>query len=348
MVNINAKPGCLREIDRLNVFDGIIKMYEDKPESVVLEYPIWMKFAGEAGIDEGGVQRDMYTAFWDDCYSLLFEGATTLVPMVHPQIDLSQFVTIGRVISHGYLATGILPDRIALPVLISAVRGLDVTIPEHILLEAFVDFVSATERVTLRSAIDALSFSPSLTDRLIDVLSRFGCRKMPTPSTLHGMIIQAARYEFCVKPAAALSLLHSGVPPVHQSFWKEKSASDIYALHCKHVATPEKVIALLQSDHCTQAQECVYKYLVTMLGNMSLSEIRLFLRFVTGCSICITPKIAVTYNSLDGAARRPISHTCDVTLELSVFYKNYVDFCNEFKTFLNSTKEDFCWRIDAL
>ena len=157
MVNINAKPGCLREIDRLNVFDGIIKMYEDKPESVVLEYPIWMKFAGEAGIDEGGVQRDMYTAFWDDCYSLLFEGATMLVPMVHPQIDLSQFVTIGRVISHGYLATGILPDRIALPVLISAVRGLDVTIPEHILLEAFVDFVSATERVTLRSAIDALS-----------------------------------------------------------------------------------------------------------------------------------------------------------------------------------------------
>ena len=131
MVNI-TKPGRLREIDRLNVFDGIIKMYEDKPESVVLEYPIWMKFAGEAGIDEGGVQRDMYTAFWDDCYSLLFEGATTLVPMVHPRIDLSQFVTIGRVISHGYLATGILPDRIALPVLISAVCGLDVTIPEHV------------------------------------------------------------------------------------------------------------------------------------------------------------------------------------------------------------------------
>ena len=60
------------------------------------------------------------------------------------------------------------------------------------------------------------------------------------------------------------------------------------------------------------------------------------------------PIFSLQYNSLDGAARRPISHTCDATLELSVFYKNYVDFCNEFKTFLNSTKEDFCWRIDAL
>jgi len=348
MGNINARPGCLREIDRLNVFDGVIKMYEDQPESVVLEYPLYMKFAEEAGVDEGGVQRDMYTAFWEDCYCLLFEGATTLVPMVHPQIDLSQFVTIGRIVSHGYLATGILPDRIALPVLISALHGPDVTIPDHILIEAFVDYVSATERLTLKSAFDSPSFSHSLTDRLIDILSRFGCRKMPTPSILQSMVIQAERYEFCVKPAAALSLLHSGVPPIHRSFWKGKTVNDIYTLHCMQVATPEKVIALLESDYCTQAQESVYKYLVTMLGNMSFSEIRLFLRFVTGCSICITPKIIISYNSLDGAGCQPILHTCDATLELSVFYKNYVDFCDEFKVFLSSTKEEFCWRMDSV
>jgi len=88
------------------------------------------------------------------------------------------------------------------------------------------------------------------------------------------MIIQEARYKFCV---AALSLLHSRVPYVHRSFWKEKFVNDIYMLRYKQVATPEKVIAPLNSDHCTQAQECVYNYLVTMLGNMSLTEIQLFL-----------------------------------------------------------------------
>jgi len=100
----------------------------------------------------------MYTAFWDDCYSLLFEGAATLVPMVHPHIDLSQFVTIGRVISHGYLATGIFPDRIALPVLISAVHGVGVSIADSILIEALVDFVSATERINLKRVLNATKF----------------------------------------------------------------------------------------------------------------------------------------------------------------------------------------------
>ena len=70
------------------------------------------------------------------------------------------------------------------------------------------------------------------------------------------MVVQAASYEFCVKPAAALSLLYSGIPSVHKGFWEKKSPDNIYALHCQLSATPGKVIAMLDStDACTPARE---------------------------------------------------------------------------------------------
>ena len=211
---------------------------------------MFVKFSDE---DEGGVQRDMFTAFWDQCYSLLFDGCSTLVPLLHSQMDLTEFITVGRVMSHGYLATGILPDRIALPVLIIALLGPGTVIPDHIYIEAFMDFLSITERQTVTKAMNSTdnNFQRELLNQLVCILSRFECRQLPAPLSLLKMIVQAAKYEFLIKPAAVLSLLHSGVPSIHQPFWKNKSVQDIYTLHCSVVATPEKVIALQESDPCS-------------------------------------------------------------------------------------------------
>ena len=45
------------------------------------------------------------------------------------------------------------------------------------------------------------------------------CRLVPTPSSLISVIEQAARYEFCLKPAAPLATLHFGIPSCHKAFW---------------------------------------------------------------------------------------------------------------------------------
>jgi len=90
------------------------------------------------------------------------------------------------------------------------------------------------------------NFQRELLNQLVCILSQFEWRQLPTPLSLLKMIVQAAKYEFLIKPAAILSLLHSGVPSIHQPFWMNKSVQDIYTLHCSVVATPEKVIALLE------------------------------------------------------------------------------------------------------
>ena len=70
---------------------------------------------GKLDIDRGGLQRDMNSAFWEQAYKKLFEGATILTLMIHPQTDMSVFAILGRIFSHGYFVAGILPTRIAFP-----------------------------------------------------------------------------------------------------------------------------------------------------------------------------------------------------------------------------------------
>jgi len=249
---MESTPGSM-EVNRLQIFDGVMSIYGEQETTVTHNYPVYVKFSGEKAVDEGGVQRDMYAAFWDQCYSKLFEGSTTLVPMVHPGMDFTQFMTIRKIISHGYLVTGILPDRIVLPVLIASVLGPGVSMPDKVLVEAFADFLSTTERLTVKKALECPN-STFQADKLISLLARFGCRQVPAPSTLLKMIIHTAKCEFLIKPAAALALMHSGIPSIHQEFWKQKSADEIFTLHCKQVASPEKVISLLKSSHVQKSR----------------------------------------------------------------------------------------------
>lgn len=59
----------------------------------------------------------------------------------------------------------------------------------------------------------------------------------------------------------------------------------------------------------------------------------------------IDKKIQVSFNCLSGLARRPLSHTCSCTLELSSNYLSYPDLAKEFLMVLRS---DVAWPMDAV
>ena len=128
--------------------------------------------------------------FSEKAYSVLFEGATTLIPMVHRQIDLSVYSILGRILSHGYLATGILPDRVALLTLIQSLLGAGVNIPQDILMEVFIDYIIVTERNTLKTTLNDLAFPVPLLNKVMHTISRFGCRQIPKPSNVVTLIEQ--------------------------------------------------------------------------------------------------------------------------------------------------------------
>ena len=82
-----------------------------------------------------------------------------------------------------------------------------------------------------------------------------------------------------------------------------------------------------------------------MIGNMNINELRSFLRFVTGSTVCNSTKILVTFNSLTGLARRPL---CEPTLEILSTYINYDEFYGKFRSIFDKVNEEFSFRMDAV
>lgn len=73
------------------------------------------------------------------------------------------------------------------------VLGPTVPIPSDIVIQSFADYVSDVECCVLKTALDAKEpFSFIMKTDLINVLSRFGCRQVPTQSNLCGLIEQIA------------------------------------------------------------------------------------------------------------------------------------------------------------
>ena len=78
MDSIQCAPGPQRMVNRSKVYQDVLSMFTD--ETIAKEYPLFIKFCGEMAVDEGGVQRDMLSAFWERAYQLHFDGAKTLIP----------------------------------------------------------------------------------------------------------------------------------------------------------------------------------------------------------------------------------------------------------------------------
>lgn len=81
--------------------------------------------------------------------------------------------------------------------------------PEGVLLDCFVDTISNHEKDIIKQAIqygaDSSSFTPSLQSNLINILSRFNIREIPTPLNLRQMLINISKYEFLAKPVHGCS-----------------------------------------------------------------------------------------------------------------------------------------------
>lgn len=104
----------------------------------------------------------------------------------------------------------------------------------------------------------------------------------------------------------------------------------------------------MESDPRNPAEERVYGYLTSMIGNMDVNDLQNFLRFTTGSSVCVTRKIEVLFCSTSGFARRPFAHTCSSTLQLPVAYVNFHDFYSEWQAVLSDTDSDWKWRMDGV
>jgi hypothetical protein len=170
------------------------------------------------------------------------------------------------------------------------------------------------------------------------------CREIPTPKNVRQLLIKVARYEFTVKLLGALYSLHSGVPRDYFPFFSKFSVNQLHDLYVALSVTPLSVLGMISECDDTDANYSrVLGYMKTFIGNLEQTDLRNFLRYVTGSSVRVDEEITVTFNKLSGLARRPVSHTCSNVLELPVTYKTYPEFAQEF---LSVLRDEFAWPMD--
>lgn len=284
MVSIGAVPGNEHVIERENVYDDVAQLY--KEGSIMKEFPLKIKFAEEKGVDLGGVSRDMFSSFWEEAYKKVFDGVSTLIPLLHPQTQIRSFEILGKVISHGYLVSGHLPIQISLPTLLTVLLGSQVEIPCKVLLDAFRDYINPQERKYLREALSGEYFDVS---SMINSFTRFGCRQVPTVSNLCSILVDVARFELIQKTAAAIATMNYGVPDDHKVFWQGLGVGGITQLYQTMFVSRDKILNILVCECINPAEERVFGYLQSFIANLKLEDLVNFVRFCTGSSVLTPP-----------------------------------------------------------
>lgn len=145
---------------------------------------------------------------------------------------MSLFPVLGLILVHEFITCGFLPVRIVFPVIAGVLLSPDVKIPDEILLVTFMDYISVHERSIFQEALEVASKSSSsftsIVPKMIDILSRFGCRHIPTANNIQQLIIDVGRYEFLVKTLAATHAMRAGVPTIYSIFWEKYTTEELF------------------------------------------------------------------------------------------------------------------------
>ena len=202
----------------------------------------------------------MFSAFFEEVYEHLFDRGSLLYPIVHPEMDLRLLSTVGLIVSHAYVVSGVLPIRIAFPCLAQCLLGMTVTIPQSAIVEAFQDSLSTHEAAIFRSALEEAkqeqpTFSSPVMNGLLSMLSRFNSRQMPSPRSIQQQMCNVAMYEFLSKPTAALATMYSGVSEQHRPFWNRMGIAGLLSLFKAQSVCPATVHHMIEDTEGQNAIE---------------------------------------------------------------------------------------------
>ena len=104
-----------------------------------------------------------------------------------PYTPMAAFPILCTILSQGFMVSGYLPVRIAFPVIAATLFGPNVAITDDCLVESLVDYLSSYESSIVRDAITpsvGATYSSCTKAKLIGILSRLGCREIPSPSNI--------------------------------------------------------------------------------------------------------------------------------------------------------------------
>ncbi|XP_028409541.1 uncharacterized protein LOC114532162 [Dendronephthya gigantea] len=316
-------------IERNNIVPTLLDVYKSNFLSMK-----FVKFIiqDELAQDLDGVKREIYSIFWDDITNQYFEGGKSLVPRVGPDVTDELCKILGRALIHSFLITGIWPIQIS-KLFSIVVLGGEESLTDDDFLDAFLDYVLEFEAVVLQNALTEAEsgvMKATTQHQVLEVLSPFGLRMLPTHSNIKSILVNIAKCELVQKVNRSINKFREGIQDMDAQILADVDKEDVLQMYDELPPTPTKVLSLIKADVdgvLTKSQEEVFCHLKRYVNAADTATLKRFIRFVTGSSFLVAKEIKVIFHL--SIARLPclVAHTCGCTVDLPVgSYTGFLDF----------------------
>ena len=154
----------------------------------------------ETGEDVKEIYRDALACFWQQFYIFCTLGERERVPALRHDFQCDEWTAVGRIIAKGYSDLGYFPVMLSSAFIISVVFG-EKEVCEETLLHSFNRYLAPDDEDVVREALQCREDKDASEDEeLIDLLDRYGCRKLPTQENVKDLILELAHKELVQKP----------------------------------------------------------------------------------------------------------------------------------------------------
>lgn len=134
-----------------------------------------------------GVYRDAISCFWQEFNDSSTLGESERVPSLRHDFQSNEWSAIGRILAKGFLDLGYFPCMLSQAFIASVLFGKN-SVHKETLLKSFQNYIAKDEDDVVAEALKGNLD----VDELIDVLDRFGCRKVPNQENARDLILEVA------------------------------------------------------------------------------------------------------------------------------------------------------------
>ncbi|KAK3754730.1 hypothetical protein QZH41_019376 [Actinostola sp. cb2023] len=326
-------------LQRWNIVSELMNLYENDKE--IVENIMTFRLEGEMASDLGGVSREVYSSFWKEGCAQFCEGNETIFVPRHSGLSKGEYITLGKIIGHGYVLTGFFPVMLSQSYMQSVLIGEE-TVSDDFVMTDFINYLSPYEANTLQHILTSPKLEVDDIDFVIELEDRYGMRIPPNPSNIRNIVQQMARSELLEMPMFTMKYLKRGMmsSSYGEQLWKDVSANNLNEVYQAQNPNPSTVLSLLTSEDETtlSAQEVkIYTFLKRYVRNLDQTKCAHFLKYCTGSTTVVVKKISVTFYNTNSTEPLPKAHTCGAVLEMPS--KGYATF-NLFKIMMDSLLEN--------
>ena len=329
------------EIHRSCVCADMIRYFQDAD---IMNSELVFTIINERGErEEGagiGVNREVFSLFWSDFADSMTIGERERVPFIRHDHFIKEWGAIGRILVKGYISVSYFPMFLAKGFICYCL--FDTEVPDSILLDSFMKYLSPIEEELVSDYLHRTNF-PDENDELFDFLERFNCRTTVNEGNLRKVLIEIANQELIQKPHVMIATWQPSVQILKQ-YPQFQSIAAVQALYDTLKPTNKKVLEKLVAQPNTDGERDAMKFLQRYIRGLDNAKLVQFLRFTTASDVMISNQIEIAFTKLEGAACRPISHTCGPLLELPSTYSNFVELREQFNNILNKGN----WEMDIM